>query len=153
MPAEPMMFKNEAADALWKDWYDNRDPIRTLPENDARIGQRLGANIHRIASLFAVTDKAIEITVPHLEAAIALVEWQFDVVREHARRWGANPEAKLDALIVECLEYGDATRSDISKYVGRRYSQREIKLSLDSVLSMEQAVVVSPGVYGLPCEE
>jgi hypothetical protein len=149
-PRDTRLTKDEHARQLWKEWYD-RDGERAYGnETEAQMAQRMGANIHRVALIYAICEAAAFITEQHLGAAIALVEWAFQSTREHARRWGWDDDAKLGTTILDALSGGPVRNTDLARFLGERVGAPQLQKVLKALLETGQAVLCAPGVYGLP---
>jgi putative DNA primase/helicase len=83
------------ASAHWTDWYNAYYRWDLNNDEERQMVQRLGANVHKVALLYAATDGARHISLEHLQAAIAVVEWSWGYVRRELSQWGQEQEAKI----------------------------------------------------------
>lgn len=149
-PHGTVLTKTAQAKDLWQHWYLDEYRKEYRSQDEAQMAQRMGANIHRIALIFAVSDGAPFIEEHHLSAAIAIVEWQFANVKAQARRWGWNDEAKLGIAIQDALFCGPLSGSQLSEAVGERWGPTTVQRTLDAMIKLGRVEIPAPGVYQLP---
>lgn len=149
-PSSIELQKDDHARAMWHDWYHAHHGRSYDNEDEARMAQRMGANIHRVALLYAASEAAPFISDLHLGAATAFVEWAFGATREHARRWGWGPDAKLASEIIDHLYCGPMQNRDIARMVGERIDPTQLHKVLDALLKTGQVVLKAPGVFAIP---
>lgn len=72
----------------WIEWseMDNRRPVHT--DGETSMQSRLAVHVRKLSLLYAVADGAKAIEVPHLNSAIAFVEWMWPNTRELMKSWG-----------------------------------------------------------------
>ena len=59
--------------------------------------------VRKIALIYAVSDASPVIRLDHIEAAIALVEWQWQGVVRMLPTWGAQKESRIEQRIIEAF--------------------------------------------------
>jgi hypothetical protein len=138
---------DDHAGQMWDDWYDRFKLLAFTNEIEAQMAQRMGANIHRIALIYAASEGASFIDEHHLGAATAFVEWTFASTRAHARRWGWGDDAKLGTQILDCLGFGPVRNTDIAKFLGERVGAPQLQKVLKALLETGQVALCAPGVY------
>jgi hypothetical protein len=143
--------KDRHAKQLWDAWY-LEDYHREYPSDDeARMAQRKGANILKVATLYAASEASPVIAEGHLAAATALVEWQFDTTREQSRRWGWGEGARLGTQIVECLQCdGPLWRAQISHAIGERHDPFLVSRTMKSLEENGRITQIAPGRWDVP---
>jgi hypothetical protein len=149
-PAGTEITKDAHAKEMWREWYHREHATAYGNEDEARMAQRMGANIHRIALLHAASEAAGSISESHLGAATAFVEWAFQATREHARRWGWNEDARLGTHILDALSCGPVRNTDLARFLGERVGAPQLQKVLKALLETGQVMLAAPGVYGLP---
>ena len=87
----------------WRPWYIE-DFYRESPsvEEDA-MRARHAVLIQKIALIHAVGDKADAISVEHLDAGIATVEWMWRNLVRLIPGWGRSPEGRIEERVKELL--------------------------------------------------
>jgi hypothetical protein len=118
------------------------DNGRYLNADEKHLSVRLESNALRIALIFAVSDGEGMIDVPHLESAIAFMEWQFENVRKESRMWGASGEARLGELILSLLRHRPLSRSELYDRL-QRWGATAIKRAMDALREMDK-IIESP---------
>lgn len=140
-----------AGQALWNDWYirDYRSEGAT-PEEDA-MGVRHAVLIQKVALIHAVGEGARQIDVPHLEAAIALIEWMWTHVRVLLGTWGGGLDAAIEQRIRQVLtKKGAMKRRDLHQQcTSRKWGAREFGQVLDALIKSGIVVVDMTGVLML----
>lgn len=101
MSLDPRVMPDADAEARMDAWYLSQT------EDDDEDRQSMRARnqtfIRKIALIYAVTDASPVITLDHIEAAIALVEWQWKGVTRMLPSWGAQKESRIEQRIIEVL--------------------------------------------------
>lgn len=134
----------------WDDWYETSHERTYQSEDEAKMAQRMGANIHRIALIYAASEAAACIDEGHVAAATALVEWSFQCAREQSKRWGWNEESRVAIAIRDALWDGPRTTLSIAKYVGERVAPTMLDRTLSAMLKTGQLDKPSAGLWQLP---
>lgn len=147
-----MLRLSESAEARWDAWYldvlarEGRDEA----EDDMRARH---ANLAiKIALTHAVTDQAFVVDLPHLEPAIALVEWMWSQVKEMMRFWGVGIDAKIAQRIVNQLRaHGPMKRRDLQiRTHSRQWGPREFAGIFEAMKSNGTIELDAAGRCGLP---
>lgn len=114
-----VLRRSPEADTIWEDWYySTGDELDRVSETEADLRQRHGDYIHKIALIFAVTDRADRIEACHLQAAIDLVEWSWDGVKRRFGMWGSDVDTRCRHRILKALtKYPAISRRDLLRRV------------------------------------
>lgn len=144
-----VLTKDARAKEVWRAWYRAWHEMHHASQVSAQLAQRMGANIHKVALIYAISDGAREITDDHLSSAIALVEWAFENVSTQARRWGWDAEAKIASQIREALWCGPLSNRELFDVVGERVSPTVLFRTLDAMAKTGQVRMVAKGTFAL----
>ncbi|MBA3554498.1 MAG: DUF3987 domain-containing protein [Gemmatimonadales bacterium] len=110
--------KTPAAEERFAAWYRDFHVWPHANDQERGMAQRLGANAHKLAVIYAASAGHARIEDGDLEAALALVGWHWDYARTEARRWGQDQEARVEATIAKRLRRGPAHRTVLRDLVG-----------------------------------
>jgi hypothetical protein len=130
----------------WDDWY------LAIPEevdelaNDMKV--RHPMMVQKWALMFAVSDGAPHITLEHLNAAIAIVEWMWTCIQKYLPGWGVAPERKIEERILTVLEQRQPmTRRELNQYVRGKWTAREYASVYRAMKENQQIVESADGRY------
>lgn len=128
-----------AADATlrWEQWYVSdyhRDS--DTPEEDA-MRPRHASLIRKLALIYAATEGSPVITLDHLEASIAVIEWMGKNVGRMIGTWGESSFAKLERRVRDVLMATPGhtmKRRDLQrKCASRSWTSRDFNITLDAM--------------------
>lgn len=91
---------------MWTEFYvrDRVRPFASLAED--KIRTRLGAKARKYALIYAASEFSRAVTVEHLGAGIALVEWEWAQIGRIAGDWGASVDNVLERKVIDALRGG-----------------------------------------------
>lgn len=142
------LYLDPPAKDLWTAWYES-DRVRPIHgEDEASMKSRLGVHVRKVALVYAAADGDFKITVDHLEAAIAFIEWCWGNTRDLMRSWGVGVWVQIENRIEVVLkEHGAMARKDLAYYCRhRKWSAREFTQVLDSMIKNGTVTVPMPGI-------
>lgn len=130
---------SDEANERWIAWYEEnyRYPARTTDE--ASLRSRMGPYIRKLALIYAVSNGAKEISLSHLEAGIAFVEWSWEHVKQMVGEWGTPMFSAIENKIENVLKAnGPMKRRELQNACrSRRWSSVEFGRVFDAMLSNE----------------
>lgn len=140
---------DEAGDE-WDEWYDRYSGHKGS-EDELAMRIRHPDMALKWALLFAISDRAHAITLDHLNAAIAVLDWMWEGVKRRLPTWGVSIDNKIEALIRQSLEdHGAMKRRDLQRKTARRqWSGREFAAVFRAMVENGHLVVDAHGVVAL----
>lgn len=155
----PMGFQleleSEAMDR-WDAWYgDFYRTQETLDDDAATMRIRLPVLIQKIAMLYAVVDGVRTVSVNHLQAATALVEWSWSHVQTMMREWGIGLGVQIERKIEDVLmKKGPMKKRELSRLCSnRRWGARDFNQVLAAMRDNGTVLVTPDGVVGIADDE
>lgn len=144
-----LRFDDEAG-AFWDDWYVKYSSYKGT-EDELAMRIRHPDMALKWSLLFAVSDRAQEVGLPHLQAAIAVLDWMWDGIKRRLPTWGVSIDNKIEALIRQNLEdHGAMKRRDLQRKCQRRqWSGREFAAVFRAMVENGHLVVDAHGVVAL----
>lgn len=128
---------NDAAGEIWDEWF------LAIPEeveeiaNDMKV--RYPVMVQKWALMFAVSDGAYEIDVPHIQAAMTLCDWMWACVKEQLPSWGVSVERKIEERVMNVLEQRQPiSKRELTQYVRGKWTSREVAGVLRSLKETQQ---------------
>ena len=97
----PQLMTNDEAEARMSAWYLSQSEDED--EDRQSMRSRNQTFVRKIALIYAVSDASPVIRLDHIEAAIALVEWQWQGVVRMLPTWGAQKESRIEQRIIEVI--------------------------------------------------
>jgi hypothetical protein len=139
------------AEALNAEWYDRINRSKGYDEAEASMRERHQVIGLKIATVYAVSDGARYLERAHLEAAIALVEWSWENIRNLMRLWGVSVTHKLEARIIHVLtRRGPMSRRSLQQQcTSRAWTAGDFGKALDGLIRND-LVQVAGGELGIP---
>lgn len=149
-PEGTVLDMDEEAGAFWDDWYVQYSSYKGS-EDELAMRIRHPDMALKWALLFAVSERADEINLPHLEGAIAVLDWMWEGVKRRLPTWGVSIDNKIEALIRRNLEdYGAMKRRDLQRKCQRRqWSGREFAAVFRAMVENGHLMVDAHGVVAL----
>ncbi len=123
----------------WQEWYDAEYTATREDDAEAKLAERLASNIQRIALIYAASEGAREIGPAHLDAAIALGEWQWAFARKEVKRWGQELEARVESNVRSILERAPMHQAALRDRIGRAVP---ISLYNKVIAELERALIL-----------
>lgn len=142
-----ILKKTVQARGGWDSWYHQNRGRGDLNPVEAEMAQRISANIHKIAGIYATSAGSEAIDDVQLGAATVFVEWCFASTRIQSQRWGWGEEARLGSDILDFLDGGPQSNLHIAEYLGRRVSATQIDRVLASQVKVGLLCICAPGIY------
>jgi hypothetical protein len=139
--------RDDHARVVWHRVYGELSEGR--PGMLGAITGRAEAHVMRLAVLYAVLDGSPAIQTEHLEAALAL--WDY-CERSAAFIFGERLGDPIADEILEALDGGELTRSEIRDHFGRHKSSADISAALRTLEEAGAAVLDKRGTAGRPVE-
>ena len=139
------------AEALNAEWYDRINRSKGYDEAEASMRERHQVIGLKIATVYAVSDGARYLERAHLEAAIALVEWSWENIRNLMRLWGVSVTHKLEARIIHVLtRRGPMSRRALQQHcTSRSWTAGDFGKALDGLIRND-IVQVAGALLGVP---
>ncbi|MBA3556893.1 MAG: DUF3987 domain-containing protein, partial [Gemmatimonadales bacterium] len=134
-----------AAQGRWQEWYDAEYVATREDDAEARLAERLASNIQRIALIYAASEGCSEIGTAHLDAAIALGEWQWAFARKEVKRWGQELEARVESNVRLILERAPMHQAALRDRIGRAVP---ISMFNKVVAELEKALILGRTAEG-----
>lgn len=119
-PEGAALTMNAEAGEMWDRWYVEYSSAEgTEDEQAMRI--RHPDMVQKWALLFAISDRSQEITLAHLKAAIAVLDWMWDGIKRRLPTWGVSADNKIEELIrVVLMRDGAMKRRVLQQRTSRR---------------------------------
>lgn len=138
-----------SADELWDSWY--LDDTRDNGDDEEAMAIRHPVLAQKVALIFAVSERSPVIALRHVEAAIALIDWMWQVVRELMRGWGVGIESQIEIVIVQTLKrFGPMYRRHLQqKCSRRRWSGRDFANVFRAMQENGQVTIDPTGIVTL----
>ncbi|MFH1921476.1 MAG: DUF3987 domain-containing protein [Planctomycetota bacterium] len=151
-----------AAEAQWHyEYHRLADEAEAADEQHEGLLARAHAQVRRLAGIYAVADQTMLVDVPHLAAAVSVVDYSRTTLRYLFEKYmptesttvAANDPEAMAQRIWEGVQYGSMTRSQISDLFHRNRTADEVTAALELLVSRGQIVrePVEPGP-GRPAE-
>jgi len=143
-----LAFDDDARER-WIQWYREDRETEVANEDEEAMRSRLGVHVRKVALIYAASEGALSISLEHLEAAIAFVEWCWGHTRELMKTWGVTVWGDLEARIQRVLTQAKA---GMPRYVlqakcsSRRWGQREFGQVIEAMNKNGTIVVDAQGV-------
>ena len=97
----PRVMTTPEAEERMSVWYLSQSEDED--EDRQSMRSRNQTFVRKIALIYAVSDASPVIRLDHIEAAITLVEWQWQAVVRMLPMWGAQKESRIEQRIIETL--------------------------------------------------
>ena len=135
----------------WDEWYVADGRRDTAHADEDTMRSRLAVQIRKVALIYAASEGADDIRLPHLEAAIAFVEWVWVQTREQMRLWGVGVESQIERRIEDLLTaQGAMKRRDLQmRCRNRKWSSRDFANVFKAMVENGTVVVDQFGVAGM----
>lgn len=142
------------ADKLWDDWYYSLNGSRSETDDEDAMSIRHPVLAQKLALTFAVSERSRVISIRHVEAAIALIEWMWSIIRELMRGWGVGVDSQIELTVIQALtRFGPMQRRHLQqKCSRRRWSGRDFAAVFRAMMENGQVLVDAMGVVSLPIE-
>lgn len=136
---------NEATER-WDDWfYAIPEEVDELA-NDMKV--RHPMMVQKWALMFAVSDGSPVITLDHMNAAIAIIDWMWTCIQKYLPSWGVAPERKIEERILTVLSQRQPmSRRDLNRYVRGKWTAREYASVYRAMKENHQIVESADGKY------
>ncbi|MGB3327547.1 MAG: DUF3987 domain-containing protein [Thermomicrobiales bacterium] len=136
----PCILPTDEANRKIGDWYLAQPSDDDEDTESMRV--RLQLQIRKVSLIFATSCASPVITVAHVDAAIALIEWQWRQVVKMLPTWGSQKESRIENRIVDVLRtYGPYLRKrEIQRRCSnpRQWSTLDFNRVFDAMLRNEQ---------------
>lgn len=115
-----LRMDDEAA-AVWETWYRAYSEEQ-CSEDELSMRIRHPDMAQKWALLFAITDRAESIQLPHLTAAFAILDWMWAGIKRRLPSWGGTQDRKIEEMIFQKLrEHGRPMKKrDLQRKCQRR---------------------------------
>jgi hypothetical protein len=114
------------------------------------MGIRRGTIVKKISLVYAVTEGAREIDLPHLEYGIAFGDWCWEQTRRMIPSWGESQDAELSRKILEKLaQRGPMTKRQLQQLVGSRLGPGVFARIVKSMVENGDIVIGDGNIVGL----
>jgi predicted DNA-binding protein len=151
-PSGTRLRMDDRAREIWREWYiaDYRSESESEEEDAMRV--RHAVLIQKLALIYAVTERAKEVTAEHLEAAIALVQWMWAHVSQLMGDWGTPLDSQIEARILAQLHrHGPMRRRELQMRCGsKRWSGRDFAMTFKAMQENGALAVDAIGMVGIP---
>jgi len=119
-PEGAALTMNEEAGEMWDRWYVEYSSAEGS-EDEQAMRIRHPDMVQKWALLFAISDRSQEITLAHLNAAIAVLDWMWDGIKRRLPTWGVSADNKIEELIrVVLMRDGAMKRRVLQQRTSRR---------------------------------
>lgn len=137
---------NDAACQRWDDWF------YALPEETDELAADMRVRhpvmVQKWALMFAVADQADCIDLPHLDAAIALIEWMWECIAMFLPSWGVSNERKIEERIITVLQQRQPmSKRDLNRYVRGKWTAREFATVFKAMKENDQIAIDATGRF------
>jgi hypothetical protein len=138
---------SEEAKQLWYDIYDYLG--RPIPGVLGVVTARNVPIVRRLAVIYALLDRSVEVKPVHIQAAMAV--WKYS---EQSARFifGEKPldlkVSKIETGILDCLKDGRKTQTELYLYFGKNKKSSDIRAALENLSAknkVSQEVKTEPG--------
>lgn len=149
-PDGTVLEMDDEAGAYWDDWYHQYSSYKGS-EDELAMRIRHPDMALKWSLLFAISDRSDVVTLTHLTAAIAVLDWMWEGIRRRLPTWGVSIDNKIEALIRQNLEdHGAMKRRDLQRKCQRRqWSGREFAMVFRAMVENGHLVVDAHGVVAL----
>lgn len=146
-----MIALSPDANERWDAWYERTSNAVLDNENHQVLSTRHATIIHKIALIFAVSDRSSAIEDHHLAAAIDLVDWMWVLVKQLSATWGVSVQTRIEERILSAIRRrGPQKRWKLQQVTASsEWSQREFSGAIESMLKNETIVRDAEGFIGL----
>lgn len=148
---ETRLYLSPDGEERWAEWYHADRKRGHAGEDEASMASRLALHIRKIAVIYAALTNATEITVDHLEPAIAYVEWCWQHTRRLMRTWGVGVFNQIEERIELVLaSRGPMKRRDLyHQCKNRKWSTKEFIQVFESMVKTGSVLVDPTGLVEL----
>jgi len=141
---------SDAAAERWADWYIRNYPTGNESAAEDAMGIRRGTIVKKISLVYAVTEGAREIDLPHLEYGIAFGDWCWEQTRRMIPSWGESQDAEMERKIIEKLTAkGPMKKRQLQGVVGSRLGPGVFARIIKSMTENGDIVVTSDNLVAL----
>ena len=97
---------DDACLPLWSEYYGVEHELANDDDADETVSdmrQRLHVQVRKISMLLALTDGEITIRLPHLRAALAIVNWSWTETMRLIDLWNPSIESRIERRVLDVL--------------------------------------------------
>jgi hypothetical protein len=132
-PIDIVMRRDQAAEALWEDCYPDLSQAR--PGLFGAATNRAEAQVLRLSAIYAALDRSATITVPHLEAALAV--WEYCSASASALFGTSTGDVTADRIKLAIEESKDGlSRDQIRGLFHGHVSSDRVQAALEQLMSI-----------------
>lgn len=141
-------------DDICEAWYHKVTNDATLTEESESMRSRHQTMANKIALIYAVSDRADQVYLRHMEPAIAFVEWMWSNLLILMKTWGISNFTHIQQKIESTLrERGPLSKRRLSQLCSnRRWTITEYNLVLNALHRSERVIVDVDGLVSVPEE-
>jgi hypothetical protein len=138
------------ADAMWDAWYVAYSSYDGT-EDELAMRIRHPDMVQKWALLYAISDRDTAIRIPHLNAAIAVLDWMWDGIKRRLPTWGVSVDNKIEELIKQALRRdGAMKRRELQQKTSRRkWSGRDFSSVFKAMVDNGILVTDATGMVAL----
>jgi hypothetical protein len=146
-PERCVLTIDPAVQTYWDGWYRAQQADQGKDEDEDAMRIRHSTMIFKLALINAVGDGERSIRLPHVEAAVAFVEWMWSNVQRHMRDWGVTRDVQIENRIRTVLERrGVLSRRALQQQCrNRKWSSREFNQAFDAMRASGEIAIDPDG--------
>lgn len=141
-PEGSHLTMDSSAAKIWDDWFYAIPEEMEELANDMKV--RHPVMVQKWALMFAVSDRAPAVQAPHIEAAIAIIDWMWECINMYLATWGVTNERKIEERVTTVLKQRQPMlKRDLTKMVRGKWTYREVT---SAIRAMKEAGQITTSV-------